>query len=430
MNSSFCVLPWAGLTVNTNGSIAPCCLYNSAYRDSDGVEINVDTKEFENILNSKDAILLRQKMWKGEMPNECQVCYKNEEFNGPSLRLRYNSILLNDNIKQRITDSVNSGFKIKVDDVKLLDLRLGNLCNLKCRSCSSTASSMISSEMKTILKSNPEHSIIKFYNSIKSDLTKINDDNLSWTYNSKIIENIINVANNVKVLYLAGGEPTINPVTTSVIKNIKENGNHSNIVLHCNTNIVKIDSEFYDIATHFKVFRMIISIDGFNDLQEYLRPPAKWDTIDRNLRKLVELNHGKSNKYFTISPVIQASNLNKLTDILDYVESINMQYKNSIFHVNLNILHYPKYLSIDILPKSFKQECWEKINAWFLKDHYLNSNVDIRQLEQIKNMCNQDQDLTGAKMFLEYTDALDNARNQSFKKVCPEVYQVLNEFNS
>ena len=69
----------------------------------------------------------------------CEICWKKEDRGFSSLRQHSNQIY-----KEHINNIKNN---IEVKNPFYLDLRLGNLCNLKCRMCISEWSSQIADEI-------------------------------------------------------------------------------------------------------------------------------------------------------------------------------------------------------------------------------------------------------------------------------------------
>src|SRR5688572_15880150 len=133
---TFCVLPWLHVAVRPNGMIKPCCRFGEEY----------DPKLFEGmtlseILHSPLFAEIRSKKLRGERVAGCETCYQVDGSGAPSLRVKKNKDFQDTWEKQpRLT---------------YLELALGNLCNLRCRGCSSPYSTKwIATEQA--LQYNPE----------------------------------------------------------------------------------------------------------------------------------------------------------------------------------------------------------------------------------------------------------------------------------
>ena len=137
MTESFCVLPWVNITVDPDGAIKPCCISHDYIKKEDGTKFNLGYDSIDDIYNSKEYVELRQKMLDNEYIPGCDVCYHNEEYGRQSRRL-----INNEQYNTVTPTSTQSNLKIK-----FFDLRFGNLCNLKCRSCNPTNSSQIEKEI-------------------------------------------------------------------------------------------------------------------------------------------------------------------------------------------------------------------------------------------------------------------------------------------
>ena len=84
-SDSFCVRPFIGLEITSQGDFAPCCDYNRKY---DGY--NLQTHTIDDVLASEEIIKLKQSFLKGERPKKCDKCWCNEANGLDSQRLNSN----------------------------------------------------------------------------------------------------------------------------------------------------------------------------------------------------------------------------------------------------------------------------------------------------------------------------------------------------
>jgi len=142
---TFCMLPWISLETTPVGTARPCCLAEEEIVDSNGNKMHVSDHNLLDIFNSDYMKNLRQQFRNGEKPATCKKCWVEESAGRNSKRINTQT-----KFKHRIKD-VNM-IRDSVDKIWFLDLKLGNICNLKCRICGSWSSSKWAAEEIDYLK--------------------------------------------------------------------------------------------------------------------------------------------------------------------------------------------------------------------------------------------------------------------------------------
>ena len=133
MSKTFCILPWMHLATNASGNLRVCC--NSTpgknfITKEDGTPYKLNKDDLKEAWDSEVYQTIRKQMLDGERPEMCQRCFREEDAGVRSARQAWNHKWQED--KEYTLDAPF--------DVKYVDLRLGNLCNLKCRMCNPYAS--------------------------------------------------------------------------------------------------------------------------------------------------------------------------------------------------------------------------------------------------------------------------------------------------
>ena len=186
-----CIAPFIGVDWRGNrgpdgtyeGFCKPCC----DARDKDGISSKVKITQaasWEEIFNNKLSIEVREKLLSGQYHEVCWGCKKLQSQGLKAPPQKYEKILA-DSGENLVWDVEKGNLSNKL---YLLDYRPSNLCNLKCRMCSSSNSSLIAAE---------ENTAEFFYNKTRAA--------------SEVAE-ILPFAD-LKLLKLAGGEPMIMPET-------------------------------------------------------------------------------------------------------------------------------------------------------------------------------------------------------------------------
>lgn len=162
----------------------------------------------------------------------------------------------------------------------------GNICNLACVTCGPSASSRWKHECGLpIPKGNP----------VDLDLGILED------------------AKNLKSIVIGGGEPVLNFSTETFLKNANP---EQDILVHFNGTVLP-GPDFLTASSRFENIRYCFSLDGVGDRFEYLRWPARWSQVVKNILFLVDT--APDNIQFSVNTTI--SQLNKLyyTEVVDWV---------------------------------------------------------------------------------------------------------------
>jgi MoaA/NifB/PqqE/SkfB family radical SAM enzyme len=143
--SKLCVLPWVSLETTPLGTVKPCCLADDVIPD-----IDLSNNTLQEAFDGEYMRDLRQQFRDGMQPETCRRCW-NEESAGRTSK-RMNSLArLRDMLKP-----ANIDFDSNDGKLIFIDLKLGNICNLKCRICGSFSSSKWAQEEIEIQKEWPE----------------------------------------------------------------------------------------------------------------------------------------------------------------------------------------------------------------------------------------------------------------------------------
>lgn len=397
-------MPWNNVSVDPDGSVKPCCISRDYIKKSDGTKFNLGHDKIEDFYNSPDYIEIRQKMLSGETVPGCSQCTQIESYGKESKRIITN---------RRFADQLNQTETTVKPDIEYFDLRFGNLCNLKCRSCIPLNSSQLDKQVI-------EHpKLKKFYHNSNYN---IND----W-YETEIFDsNLFSNLSHIKLLYITGGEPSLIKKNFELLKKLIKEGYSKDISLIINSNLTNDKSDFFDLIVEFKKVSFYASVDGYDSVQEYLRYPSDWSQIDKNIQKLVERR--ADNIELKLAPVIQIVNLGSITDLFEYAEKFNRQADKLVVDVFLNVLENPSYLNILHLPNEYKIECWNRIETWVNDKCQYQSELFHSQLETLKNICFAvTEHPEEIDTFFEFNEMLDKIQRTSLADTIPELYKILHK---
>ena len=394
----------------TDGSALLCCI-SSAEKD-----LNYNKLSLTEAWNSDHFKSARKTMLEGKQFKNCIACYKEEAVGIYSHRQIENHIWRNKLGDQFINDLINdTNFDGSVNHNWItLDLRLGNTCNLQCIMCRPIDSSkwvkhanILKQELKTNARWDWKHKVESY-----------STNNFEWYKDEDFLKEFYESSKDLRHIIFGGGEPLYIKEHKEILKKLVETGDSKHIELRYHTNGTIYDKEVVDLWTKFKYVDVMISLDGAKDVNDYIRYPADWETIEQNLHlydttpEMIDIK---------ILCTVQATNIFYLPEFAEWL--LNQNYQkiskprlDGIFHTG--ILHFPHYLCAKALSKEDKIKVTEKINL-FADKH--KNNASIQRVRKLIDFMNSEDWSNLLPQTIEYLDKLDQLRNTDRKKVFNDI---------
>lgn len=375
MANNFCVIPWISITSDNAGLIRPCCKFAENDKQDKYPTGSLKTNTYEEIWNGDNFKNIRQAFLDNKKIPECSSCWKEEAAGHLSYRKMYNSLYLE-----------NKEYTLEADPPRIVDLKLSNICNFKCRMCDFSYSSLI-------MKEDIKHRGYNIPDALYYRTNKILGTNNEEYFFSDILPNLIQIE-------FTGGEPFVSPEAREIITRISETEYAKDIVLQIITNGSTVNKQIVEEFKSFNRVRIGISLDDIDDRLEYQRNGAVWETIKSNIFSLKSLDNVDLNIHCTVN------NYN----IWDLHFLFNWAEENKI-KVVTNILHGPERLCIKNLHQSIKDKIWNKHGS----DHRFKTILKYMNQERDPNVTD----------FIPETELIDNIRNENFRKVFPEWSELI-----
>lgn len=337
---SWCVNAEHGMSANNDGSTKMCCMiqdsYNNMLKDNKPMFIGVSSI-LENF-NNPASLAIRQNLQNGIRDNACKWCWQEEDSGRKSKRMRDN---------ERYEHEVTYDGRKPFNGLAKLELNLGNNCNIKCRTCHPSISSMWMKEAydldhKTVI------SFKDYSNNMKKYHQQYDDDSSFW-------DDLIGNLSTIKQFDFYGGEPFLSKKMWEILQICVDKGYSQEIELHFNTNGT-VWPDQTDIFKNFKFVNLSFSIDGTKEKFEYMRYLAKWDEVQANME--LARQHKDTHGNMSISWCITLSTIN----IYDLPEILDEYYKNyTDFGMYLNLVHGPIHYNISKLPMYVRDKVIERL---------------------------------------------------------------------
>ena len=395
-HDKFCVLPWVSLETSPIGTVRPCCLAEEEIVNNAGNKFNLNTANFGSIQNSDYMQDLRQQFLDQKRPQSCRKCWREESAGRTSKRMH-----TLDRLKHLIPDQV---WTSDAKPLMFLDLKLGNICNLKCRICGSWSSSTFAAEELQWLRQDEDRKDNHHYRMLRAGAWP-RENPTFWT-------EIEGVVDQIQYIEFTGGEPFMIQEHFDLLQGLVDRGRAGRIEIHYNTNGTQWPDGAEDIWRHFKTVEIAFSIDDVGDRFEYQRSNAVWDKVCANIIRFQEMRNRLRNIRLQVCTTVNVFNVYYLEEVANWISMQDFDF------VYWNMMHEAYYFSISTLPESAKQAITEKLKLAQVDAH------TQQEFAQIIDFMDRGASLDGNILRMKIAD-LDSKRGQNLKDVEPEFAQLI-----
>jgi MoaA/NifB/PqqE/SkfB family radical SAM enzyme len=394
-----CNLPWDHLSIFPHSTSSVCCEAKHENGAGHAVNIvngrkkylNIKHDTIESIINSDRYKSIRKEMLEGKIPEACEGCWKTEQVGGRSKRLRESWR----NIDHLAITNHDGSI---TPNLYTIELRLGNYCNLKCRTCNAESSTSWISDyrkLKDVVELASGYDYL-----IKSSTT-----NYDWVDDPNFYDQLIDNSPNLKSIFISGGEPFLVPKHFYLLETlIRRNKTDLNISYHTNLNYdIKRLHDSLELLKKFEKVTLNFSIDDIGDRNTYIRSLSDWDLTIKNLN--IFYKHYPFN--YNITQTFNAYNF-------FYAEKLEHFLKENDIQIPIfpNHVHAPAYLSPNIFEKSRRQEKLESIKG--LVSDNLYKDLFGRYYNSEPNGL--------YSLFLKFTKAVDNLRKENVEELFGDIF--------
>jgi len=394
-HDKFCVLPWVSLEASPIGTVRPCCLADDEIVDNSGAKFKVLNSTFAKIQSSKHMQSLRREFLQGNQPSTCRRCWAEEDAGRTSKRMHTLNRLKHMGISPNWTEDAKP--------LMFLDLKLGNICNLKCRICGSWSSSQFAAEELKFVTDNKKQS---FHYHMLKDGAWPRENSQFWT-------ELNNSLTHIRYLEFTGGEPFLIQEHFDLLQTLVDQGVAHQVEIHYNTNGTQYPEHAEKIWQHFKHVEIAFSIDDIETRFEYQRTNAVWTEVCNNIERFKQMRARNQNITLQVCCTVNVFNVLYLADVANWINQQDFDY------VYWNMLHDAPWLSIAKLSALSKASIAKHLKQQPFPTEYLE---EIQKIIEFMHLGASD---NGVEL-IKNIQQLDSRRNQSLKDVSPELVQILN----
>ena len=280
---TMCLAPWVHTYLSPQTERRMCC---ASREPAQNFEQYIDTASgtgryipvtLEQHWNSEHMRSVRRRMMAGETLPECEVC--NDRLLNTSVYRTYFDHLFEHKLPEVYANTNLDGATTMVP--VSWDYRFSNLCNFKCRTCGDMLSSAWETEQKT-------HDMVDVSNSknnwmvpaIRKEISLFQDTQIEMEFSSAVERH------SVEEIYWVGGEPLMYEQHWRYMRRIIELGDGPGLYARYNTNLSRVTYRgvdlYRDILSHIRDWQICASLDGTNEIGEYIRTGLDYEQFISN----------------------------------------------------------------------------------------------------------------------------------------------------
>ena len=445
---TLCPIPWMSQSLRANGDIRVCCQANhgptgGTLRDASGKVFNARTADLKETRNSELSKEIRRTMMEGKWHPECVRCQTETEAGMRSRQNYEQEIWINTgeySWEELLLHTQEDG-TIDVDaiDCSFYDIRFGNLCNLRCRMCGPTDSSMWYEDQVKLW--GPEykdsHGSVKLIKNAKGKYEpEINV--YDWHESDHYWEQMDANISEIRKLYIVGGEPLMIDRHYEFLQKCVDEGHAHKIIVEYNTNLTNVPQRAWDVWKHFKRINIGASIDGVGEINHYMRYPSHFDKIHENLQKFAT---AEGNYKVWIAATINVFNALHFPEFMEWIILNKMPKVNDDNWrpiITPHPLHGPRFLNTRMFPKfakdfihakyeEYKPRLTNLIDATDWPDHrkVASKKEVIKLLDQYSSYMYAKDFSDAVPEFWKNVRRLDKIRGHSIEDYVPELYELI-----
>ena len=359
--------------INGEIFVGPCCQSG---------RVRTDKNQIDRIWNLEPLAELRTNNKQGQLSEEfCKNCTKLEATGNQSRR--------------HTTEQFYRNWNSVDKNIRALDIKLGNLCNLKCTICSPTSSTSWIPDAKKLGRKVDDH---LYYSK-------------DYNHNFKLYVDNPAVLKDLEMIKFWGGEPLIDEKHADVLEFLDQQDLLKNCRVVYNTNGTQLVSErVLKLWDRAKLVELYFSIDDIGSRFDYQRFGADWNQVVKNLQWYNQ--NLPSNHLFYIQTTVSYLNLWYLPELHDWKQQ---QFDTNRMGDQVKLLLQPAdgICSIKNISTGLQTQLLDRFKNYPSLIEFLKFSEPINHYRPTQ--------------FLDYINKLDQIRNTQWSETFYEFSAILND---
>ena len=375
-DNTYCVSPHNEVHVDQEGRIGFCCIHK-------GFVGNIRDMSIKEAFTSEQYKLARAQSINNEPMNGCELCINGEK--ATTSGMRYNNYA-----------EFKSMTKFQPGILRKIKIDFSNACNLRCTMCSPHRSTGWYKDAKVLDKELGDEVGRAIFNPKGREYglsDNVVDDNLQEFLNCELID-------------VSGGEPFYTPQFNYLVDKLIEHKYKGQLKIITNLTLVKpnIIEKLKKLNT-----KLIVSMDGINELYEYMRPSTPFGKY-KSKEITDRILHNQHHFDIGISYTPQLLNLYNIAQFARWADQHILAA--GVFN---SPLAYPRYLRLSVHPDVEYKE----LLANYIEEHF--SLIHCSSLVHSLRVKRTEQDEKDWIFFCKTTEILDKQRKTSILNYIPKL---------
>ena len=411
-DGTLCSVPFRTYELKQGGKHGFCCKWMAPGLTQNGKLLDVSNSTIADAWNGDEMHSIRQAMLEGKQVSACYPCYQEEKSSSASLRLQESNGWL-DWLPDQFTKAVNEHIETgKVNDITKMDLRFSTLCNSMCRMCTPDISTNLARETTKIIAKDPGFKNVIF--NYSPEWEKETDYGLDSTFMADLQTHL----QGVNKLFFLGGETTIIKSVTTLLQSCVDQGIAGNIDVQYSMNCTNTAPHHIELLGQFRSVQLTLSIDAYGGLNDYIRYPSHWSTIEKNVEELVKL---PKPFWIVTSPVPMVYNMLHWHELMRFWSDVNENYAVDVFPCHLET---PSYMKPNNLPHILLPLALKSLHDSLKMPICQNNEVAVERIKHLLYEITTNPIIEHTQL-KRHTDAQDLHRNMFLKDYVPDLAEAL-----
>lgn len=407
MSNTYCPLPWNHLATHPHGGVTLCCISDHTdglnrarnFKEDYSEFFDLNKQSVEQHMNSDYYKEVRLQMLNDEKPKACMRCY-DEEDKGIKSKRQHEAEVFKQGSIDWASELTSADGSIPMD-LRFVELRLGNVCNVRCRTCNPASSSKWLEDYKDIVQK------ADFIN--KGYLGLNFPEDFKWAEDDNFYNELFEASPNLELLYINGGEPTLIKQHWAYLRKLVDSGRSKNVILWYNINCTMLPPIALELWPEFKEARICLSIDDLEDRNAFIRTGTNWNAV---LKTIDTLKQNQDKLVLRITQTVSAYNYATLPEFFKWAEMNGIE-------VDMNFVYDPDYLSPAVIPAKARELIHTEFREALGNDHKLGTLLSMFN--------NSDWDELKWEQFCRYNDLLDKNDESDWRQAFGKLVNKVEE---
>lgn len=326
-SDSLCLFPFSNIEQRTDGTYAPCCKWKGSLSLKNATPLEA--------FQSEEMNQIREKFRQNQTIVNCLECHAFEKSGGESMRLVGRKYF-------KVQESLDHFEKYKTP--KKIELRLGNTCNMSCRICNPSSSSLWVTELT-------RQGLITQENKEEFEQYKGRD----FFSLPHAREDFLKLLPGLTEIQFTGGEPLLNKEHELLLQELEKNNVLSRLILRYNTNGSLLPKETLRLWEKAREVHLNFSVDDIGMRFNYERYGVDFNRVHENLKQIRDLSRSHPHIIPNLFVTVSCFNFFYLDDYF--------RFFNGLMPVTLSLLSFPAHFNVRALPSPLKKMITEKFKG-------------------------------------------------------------------